>query len=46
VARDSLFACIHAPSRAGDDIGSGTPRILLVPSAGRERAGLALAGQF
>jgi len=29
-----------------DDIGSGEPRILLVPSASRERAGLALAGQF
>jgi hypothetical protein len=29
-----------------DDIGSGEPRIRLVPSAGRERAGLALAGQF
>jgi hypothetical protein len=29
-----------------DDIGSGEPRILLVPSAWSERAGLALAGQF
>lgn len=50
VGGSALFAANLADGIAlayeDDDISSGEPRILLVPSAWREAAGLTLAGQF